>query len=99
MLVLPGRRPHVSVTRAAPLPERYFVDGPPRSVGGGGNPGGVRVLLANPRWERRLLRFLELSGVGRVMDDGADEGGARAGKLDGWIIWEAEERMEREGMG
>jgi hypothetical protein len=27
-------------------------------------------LLANPRWEKRLL---ELPGVGRVMDDGADE--------------------------
>jgi hypothetical protein len=26
-----------------------------------------------PQWERRLLRFLELSGVGRVMDDKQDE--------------------------
>jgi len=24
----------------------------------GKNPGGIRVLLANPRWERRLCRFL-----------------------------------------
>jgi hypothetical protein len=39
------------------------------------NPGGVRVLLANPRWERRLVKFLELSGVGRVMADGTDEDG------------------------
>jgi ribonuclease HI len=30
----------------------------------GKTPGGVRVLLANPRWERRLVKFLELSGVG-----------------------------------
>jgi hypothetical protein len=30
----------------------------------GRNPGGIRVLLSNPRWESRLLRFLELSGVG-----------------------------------
>jgi len=41
----------------------------------GKNPGGVRVLLANPRWERRLLK---LSGAGRVMDDGVDEDAARA---------------------
>jgi hypothetical protein len=33
----------------------------------GKDPGGVRVLLANPRWERRLVKFLEMSGVGRVM--------------------------------
>jgi hypothetical protein len=32
------------------------------------DPGGVRVLLSNPRWESRLLRFLELSEVGRVME-------------------------------
>ena len=25
----------------------------------GKNPGGVRVLLANPRWERQFVRFLE----------------------------------------
>jgi hypothetical protein len=30
----------------------------------GRNLGGVRVLLANPSWESRLLRFLELFGVG-----------------------------------
>jgi hypothetical protein len=28
------------------------------------DPGGVRVLLANPRWERRFVKFLELSGLG-----------------------------------
>jgi hypothetical protein len=31
----------------------------------GKTPGGVRVLLANPRWERWFAKFLELSGVGR----------------------------------
>jgi hypothetical protein len=30
----------------------------------GKNPGGVRVLLANSRWERRFVKFLELSGKG-----------------------------------
>jgi len=42
------------------------------------------VLLDNPRWERRLLRFLELSGVGRVIKDVEE---ARAARMDG----EAEE--------
>jgi hypothetical protein len=53
-------------------------------------PGSVRILLANPRWEKRL-RFLELSGVGKVMDDGADEEETRAARMDGWIVWEAGE--------
>jgi hypothetical protein len=50
----------------------------------GKDPGSVRVLLANPRWERHLLRFRELSGVGKVVDDGAEE--AWAAKMDGWIV-------------
>jgi hypothetical protein len=54
----------------------------------GKNPGGVRVLLANPRWERRLVKFLELSGVGRVMADGTDEEGAYAARMDEWVAWE-----------
>jgi hypothetical protein len=53
----------------------------------GKDPGSVRVLLANPQWERRLLRFLELSGVGRVVEDGEDEEETRAARMDEWIIW------------
>jgi hypothetical protein len=52
------------------------------------HPGSIRMLLANPRWERRLLHFLDLSGVGRVMDNGEDEEETRAARMDGWIIWE-----------
>jgi hypothetical protein len=40
------------------------------------------VLLANPRWERRFAKFLELSGVGRVIADGTDEDGAHAARMD-----------------
>jgi len=65
----------------------------------GKNPEGVRVLLANPRWERRFVRFLELSGVGRTIADGTDEDGAHAAKMDEWIAWEAEEVQERGGDG
>jgi len=42
------------------------------------NSGGVRVPLANPRWERRFVRFLESTGVGRTMADGTDEDGRAA---------------------
>jgi hypothetical protein len=49
----------------------------------GRNSGGVRVLLANPRWESRLLRFLELSSAGRFVEGGVDEDEAHASKMDG----------------
>jgi hypothetical protein len=57
----------------------------------GKDPGGVRVLLANPRWERRLANFLELSGVGRVMADGTDGDGAYTARMDEWVAWETVE--------
>jgi len=63
----------------------------------GRDPGGVRVLLSNPRWERRLVKFFELSGVGRVMANGVDENEARAERMDGWIVWEEEERAVEGG--
>jgi len=56
---------------------------------GGKKPRGVRVLLANPRWERRFVRFLELSGVGRTIADGTDEESAHTAKMDEWTVWEA----------
>jgi hypothetical protein len=48
----------------------------------GKDPGGVRVLLSIPHWERRLLKFLELSGVGRMIEDGGDVEEARASRMD-----------------
>jgi hypothetical protein len=60
------------------------------------HPENVRILLASPQWERRLLRFLELSGVGRMMDNGEDEEEAWAARMDGWIIWEDKGDMSRE---
>jgi hypothetical protein len=47
-----------------------------------GNPGGVRASLADPRCERHIVHFLDLSGVGRTMADGTDEDGARAARMD-----------------
>ena len=37
--------------------------------------------------------ILELSGVGRIVEDGADEEERRATRLDGWVAWGAEERV------
>jgi hypothetical protein len=38
-----------------------------------------------------VLKFLELSGVGRVMADGTDEDGAYAARMDEWVAWETME--------
>jgi hypothetical protein len=52
----------------------------------GRDPGGARVLLANPRWGKRFVKFLELSDVGRVMAGRTDKDGARAARMDEWIL-------------
>jgi hypothetical protein len=41
--------------------------------------------------ERWLLKFLELSRVGRMMVDGTDEDGAA---MDEWIVWEHRARAD-----
>jgi len=48
--------------------------------------GSIRVLLSNPRWERLLVKFLELSGVGRVSRDGQKEwtAGSRGKRRREW---------------
>jgi hypothetical protein len=53
-------------------------------------------MLANPRWERRFVKFLELSGVGRVIANGTDEDGAHAARMD---EWETVERVAPRGEG
>jgi hypothetical protein len=63
----------------------------------GKDPGDVWVLLANPRWERRFVKFLELLKAVRVMADETNEDGARAARMDEWVIWGAEERVTPEG--
>jgi hypothetical protein len=98
VLVLPVLRPHDPVPRPTPLPEPQTTGGQSGGVGRKG-PGGVRVLLANPRWERRLAKFLELSGVGRTMADGTDEDGAYAARMDEWVAWGAVEEAASRGEG
>jgi hypothetical protein len=53
----------------------------------GKTPGGARVLLVNPRWGRRFVKYLELSGVGRTVAEGTDEDGAYAARMDEWVAW------------
>ena len=62
----------------------------------GKNPGGVRASV-NPRWERRFVRFLELSRVGRTMKDGTDEESAYATRMDEWWRGKRSEEGRREG--
>jgi hypothetical protein len=49
----------------------------------GMNPDRIWALLSNPKLEGRLLRFLELSGVGRFIDGGIGKYEAHAAKIDG----------------
>ena len=65
----------------------------------GKNPGGVWGLLADPRWERRFVHFLELSGIRRVVEDGIDEDNACAARVDEWAIWDQTERIAPRGEG
>jgi hypothetical protein len=62
----------------------------------GKNSGNVRRLLANPRWEKRFVHFLELSRVGRTLADRIDEESAYAARMDTWIAWEMEDASEVE---
>jgi hypothetical protein len=62
----------------------------------GKDPGGVRVLLANPRWEgEAVCKVPRAVGSGGVMADGTDENGARAARMDEWVAWDATERAVR----
>jgi hypothetical protein len=65
---------------------------------GGETPRKCLALLADPRWEKRFVRFLELSGVGRTLADGTDEESAYAARMDTWIAWETEDVAEVESL-
>jgi hypothetical protein len=51
----------------------------------GWNPRSIGVLLSSPRWEGRLLRHLQLSGVGRLVEGGIEEDKAHASSQDGQV--------------
>jgi hypothetical protein len=64
----------------------------------GRNPGQLQVLLNSPRWEIRLVRFLELSSVGRFVEGGTDEVEAHVSRMDGWVVWEEAEGERRRAL-
>ena len=93
-LVLPRTHPHDQIPRTTPLPNARLAAARVEAWEGR-DPGSLRVLLSNPRWVRRLLKFLELSGAGRIVEDGGDKEEAQAFRMDRWIIvWEEEEGTE-----
>ena len=60
-------------------------------------PGSGRLRSANQRQEWRFYEFLDMCVVGRKMTDGMDEDNAHAQRMDGWVMWEMEERNEPRG--
>jgi len=66
---------------------------------GGKEPGRCPGVASQSQVGRRFVRFLELSGVGKTMADGTDEDGARAAKMDEWVMWESVENIAWRGEG
>ena len=79
MLVL-TRAEDDQVSRLATLHECQIACGASGSIRPGEHPGAPQ----QPSLGRRLLRFLELSGVGRLVGD-EDVEETRAARLDWWI--------------
>jgi hypothetical protein len=65
--------PHLAIHKKNMKQGAFFSALSVQYVVGAVRPGSTQALLASPRWESRLLHFLELSGVGRVMENGEDE--------------------------
>jgi hypothetical protein len=61
-------------------------------AGGFTRPSSIEALLGNPRWEKRLLKFLAISGVGKIGPDKVDDEICRITRYDKWhnLIDEAE---------
>jgi hypothetical protein len=55
-------------------------------------PSPIGALLGNPRWEKRLLKFLAISGVGKIGPEKVDDEIRRITKYDEWhnLVDEAE---------
>jgi hypothetical protein len=87
MLVLLDPRRHDPLPYTTPLPACQIAAASVETWEDN-NSGGVRVLLADLTWEKRLVQFLEPSRVGRVMAEGTDEDGAYAARMDEWVALE-----------
>jgi hypothetical protein len=96
MLVLQWAGENDTLTCVAPLPGSQT---PGSQSGGMGRRGTRRCpgLASQSRWERWFVKFLELSGVGRVMADGMDEDEDRATRMGEWVMWETVGRSTPRG--
>ena len=64
----------------------------------GKDPGGARVLLANPGGEA-VCSFLGAVWGGRTMADGTGEESAHAARMDGWAMRKARDGIILRGEG
>jgi hypothetical protein len=55
-------------------------------------PSSIGQLFGNPRWERRLLKFLQRTKVGRIGPDLIDDEIRRVTRYEGWTDLVSDER-------
>ena len=76
-----------------PLPERQTQGSQGRGAGGQ-KPGRCTSPDIQSPERKAIPQVPRTLGRRRVVEDGTDEEEARAARLDGWIVWEAEEMAE-----
>jgi hypothetical protein len=76
-------------------------DYPSPNVGrrGKGRTPGVSGVVSQSQVGAAVCKVPGAIGVGRVVADGTDEDGARAAKMDEWVVWETVERAAPRGEG
>jgi hypothetical protein len=55
-------------------------------------PSSIGQLLGNPRWEKRLLKFLQRTKIGLIGPDLIDGGIRRVTRYQGWTDLVSDER-------
>jgi hypothetical protein len=55
-------------------------------------PSSIGQLLGNPRWEKRLLKFLQRTKIGRIGPDLIDDEIRRVTQYEGWTDLVPDER-------
>jgi hypothetical protein len=55
-------------------------------------PSSIGQLLSNPRWEKRLLKFLQRTKIGRIGPDLIDDEIRRVTRYEGWTDLVPDER-------
>jgi hypothetical protein len=60
-------------------------------------PSSISQLLGNPRWEKRLLKFLQRTKIGRIGPDLIDDEIRRVTPYEGWTDLVPDERSTDRG--